>query len=163
VERILGHLGPPRVVAISPDGKKLVFAAGDSQETGEIEERRPTVQRLYVRSMSDNTTRPIPSTEQGSMGQPAFSPDGQSLVFFSNTGRSFASAGVLKRIDVAGGEATTLCELEFPLGMSWTGDDIVQRSKRLDLRSVRHERDTPTHIRGTAARGHACLKQLLAH
>jgi hypothetical protein len=70
---------------------------------------------------------------------------------------------VLKRIDVAGGEATTLCELEFPLGMSWTGDDIVQRSKRLDLRSVRHERDTPTHIRGTAARGHACLKQLLAH
>jgi eukaryotic-like serine/threonine-protein kinase len=45
-----------RVVAISPDGKKLVFAAGDSQETGEIEERRPTVQRLYDR---------CPTTQRG--------------------------------------------------------------------------------------------------
>ncbi len=101
-------------------------------DTPEARQRR-VVQRLYVRSMSETTTRRIPDTEysQGSMGEPGFSPDGQSLVFFTATDRGFPPNGVLKRMNLAGGAATTLCEVETPLGMSWSGDHIVfgQRSK----------------------------------
>ena len=56
------------VVAISPDGTQMVYAANN---------------RLYLRSMSELEARPIPGTEtaQG-VFNPVFSPDGRSIAFW---------------------------------------------------------------------------------
>jgi eukaryotic-like serine/threonine-protein kinase len=85
-----------RLVAISPDGTKVVDQANEPRPEGPIG-------GLYLRSISDTTVRPIPGTEQ-SIGEPVFSPDGQSLVFFiGNRGVRVAyfSKGVLRRIALA--------------------------------------------------------------
>ena len=58
------------VVAISPDGTRMVYAAN---------------QQLYLRSMSELTSRLIAGTENsfGFDGGPFFSPDGRSVAFWS--------------------------------------------------------------------------------
>src|SRR5262249_29905847 len=52
---------------------------------------------------------------------PVFSPDGTEVAFYSGADQT------LKRIAVAGGVASTICQLEgaAPNGVSWTGDSIV--------------------------------------
>ena len=72
-----------RVLAVSPDGTRIVYAADG---------------RLYLRSLSDLESRPIPGADPGI--QPVFSPDGQSLVFWA--------AHSLKRISVTGGVSVTV-------------------------------------------------------
>ena len=73
-----------RAVALSPDGTRLVYAA---------------VGGLYLRSMSEFEARAIPGTDAAI--NPAFSPDGQSLVFW-------AAVRQIKRIAVSGGVAVTI-------------------------------------------------------
>jgi serine/threonine-protein kinase len=93
-------------VAVSPDGTRLVYAANN---------------QLYLRSMSELEARPIPGTSQTpSPGSPVFSPDGQSIVFFSQVDRA------IKKIAVSGGAAVTICPAETPfLGMSWDTSGIL--------------------------------------
>jgi acyl dehydratase len=55
-----------RVLAISPDGTRLAYVAGN---------------RLFIRAVSEFEARPVPGTE-GAL-QPAFSPDGESLAFWA--------------------------------------------------------------------------------
>ena len=78
------------LVAISSDGREMVYIAN---------------QRLYLRLLSGNEARPIPGTEAAGNGvtDPAFSPDGKSVVFWSGTDQ------MLKRIAVTGGAAVTIC------------------------------------------------------
>jgi serine/threonine-protein kinase len=94
------------LVAISPDGSQLVYVAN---------------QRLYHRQMSEVDARPIPGTEvSGGVLNPAFSPDGQSLVFNASSDRT------LKRIAVSGGASVTLCTLtEGLFGLSWSEEGIA--------------------------------------
>src|SRR5206468_194549 len=73
--------GGRQLVAVSPDGTKLVYVAKS---------------RLYLREMSGLESRPIPGSDSGGLPPigPAFSPDGQSGVFFSGSaGDSCAAAG----------------------------------------------------------------------
>ena len=48
---------------------------------------------------------------------PFWSPDGRAIAFFSHA--------KLKRIDLAGGPALTLCDSAFTTGGSWSKDDII--------------------------------------
>jgi serine/threonine-protein kinase len=91
-------------LAISPDGTQMAYAANG---------------RLYLRSMSELETRPIAGTDPpGRDLNPAFSPDGQSIVFFSDR--------TLKKIGVNGRTAVTLCPVEStPLGITWSPEGIV--------------------------------------
>jgi eukaryotic-like serine/threonine-protein kinase len=95
-------------LAVSPDGTRLAYVAN---------------QQLYLRSLSDPEARPIPGTQQTStpiMG--AFSPDGQSLAFYSTVD------GAIKKIAVSGGTAVTICPVpaDSPLqGMTWDPSGIV--------------------------------------
>jgi hypothetical protein len=94
-------------LAVSPDGTRLVYVA-DNQ--------------LYLRSLSDLEARPIPGTQQKTSPYyvPVFSPDGQSLAFYSTVDRA------IKKIAVSGGAAVTICPAEFPfMGMSWDTGGIV--------------------------------------
>jgi eukaryotic-like serine/threonine-protein kinase len=94
-----------QVLAISPDGTRVVYAAN---------------RRLYLRPMSETEARPIVGTEnETGVAHPVFSPDGQSVAFYSGADR------MLKRIAVRGGAAVTICEADSPFGMSWGPDGIV--------------------------------------
>lgn len=95
-----------RFVAISPDGTQFAYVANV---------------RLYLRSMSDLTARAIPGTDAGgAISNPAFSPDGKSLVFYANVDRT------LKKVAVSGGAAVTICPIaDIPLGVTWGPDGIV--------------------------------------
>ena len=87
-------------VALSPDGKLLVYAANN---------------QLYLRAMDQTEVAPIRGAENGM--EPFFSPDGRWLGFYS--------PGVLKKVPLAGGAVVTLCEVDFPHGASWSSDDTI--------------------------------------
>jgi serine/threonine-protein kinase len=94
------------VIALSPDGTKLVYVAN---------------QRLWLRKMSEIEARPILGTEtqRGGVLSPAFSPDGGSMVYWANADQT------LKKIAVSGGAAVTLCPADSPFGVSWDSSGIV--------------------------------------
>ena len=92
-------------VAISPDGARMVYVANS---------------RLYLRSLSEVDARPITGTERfQNVINPVFSPDGQSVAFFT------AGDNTIKRIAVTGGAAVTIAPATNPFGMSWGPDGIV--------------------------------------
>ena len=82
--------GARRVLAISPDGTQMVYVAAPAG--------------LYLRSLSAIEPKPIRGTEGDiTIGEPAFSPDGQSIVFSGLVDQT------LKRIPIGGGAPVTLC------------------------------------------------------
>ncbi len=92
--------GPP---AISPDGRRVVFQGSDGA--------------LWMRSLDALAVQRVPGTEGGA--QPFWSPDGRSVAFFAG--------GKLKKIDVAGGPAVTLCDAagSVPAGGSWSPNGVI--------------------------------------
>ena len=88
------------VVALSPDGTRLVYVAN---------------QQLYLRLMDSLEARPIPGTEGAAA--PFFSPDGQWVGFFAD--------GKLKKVSISGGAALTLCDAPNSRGASWGPDDTI--------------------------------------
>jgi Tol biopolymer transport system component len=120
-----GSNGLP-LVAISPDGSQVAYATLSPAEPTRV------TQRLYIRSMSETAVKPIAGTEAqgGAVGAPVFSPDNQSIVFYTGAGANGPGVydqmkGALKRISVSGGTPVTLCNVQLPLGLSWSGDTIV--------------------------------------
>jgi serine/threonine-protein kinase len=84
----IGSLRPSRrSLAVSPDGRTVVFAATDGETS-----------RLYARPLAQPTASPVAGTEGGS--GPFFSPDGAWVGFYAG--------GELRRIPLAGGEARTI-------------------------------------------------------
>src|SRR5262249_21446869 len=101
------------VFALSPDGTQLAYAAN---------------QRLYLRSMSEFQPREIQGTQSGVfLAYPAFSPDGHSVAF----AYSSPSGIEIRRIDINGGAAVTVCRLDNTvssngiLGMTWSSNGIL--------------------------------------
>ncbi len=91
-----------RVVAVSPDGTRLVYVAN---------------RQLYLRNMHELAASHIPGTEGSDPGEPVFSPDGQWVAFWS--------AGALKKIPVTGGSPVVLAAAENPYGASWENGRIL--------------------------------------
>jgi eukaryotic-like serine/threonine-protein kinase len=94
-------------LAVSPDGTRLVYVANN---------------QLYLRSLADVEARPIPGGSQlagGTPLTPVFSPDGQSIAFFSTVDRT------IKKIAVSGGAAVTICPANAPMGMTWDPGGLV--------------------------------------
>ena len=94
--------------AISPDGTKLVFAAGDGK-----------VSRLYLRDLNTLDSTEIPGTEGGF--SPFISRYGRSIGFGQNApGRD----SWLVTIPIEGGPVKTLAK-ELFIGASWGDDDTI--------------------------------------
>ena len=95
----------PAPVAISPDGRTLVYGV---QEDG-------TTKRLWVRELDDLEARPLAGTD-GAM-YPFWSPDSRFLGFFAQ--------GKLKKVEVTGGPAMSLCDAPNGKGGTWNRDGVI--------------------------------------
>lgn len=131
----IGH----QTVALSPDGTQMVYVASG---------------RLYLRSMATHTSKAIPGTETGAE-HPAFSPDGQSIVF-----RSLFDS-TLKRVAVTGGAATTLCPANTTYGISWSAIGILFGQGGKGILRVAPDGGTPEVLVAVRGREDAHGPQLL--
>ncbi|MBV8906709.1 MAG: protein kinase, partial [Acidobacteriia bacterium] len=92
-------------MAISPDGRRIVFSAKTLDNKDQ----------LWVRALDVLTAQPLAGTEGAKW--PFWSPDSRSLGFFADR--------KLKRIDIAGGPALTLADAPNPRGGSWSKDGVI--------------------------------------
>jgi hypothetical protein len=100
---------PPRssigMLAVSPDGGRLVFSAYDTEGKS----------ALWVRPLDGTAAQPLPGTENATF--PFWSPDSRSVGFFADK--------KLKRIEAAGGSVLAICDAPDGTGGSWNGDGII--------------------------------------
>ena len=90
--------------AVSPDGRRLAFVATlDGKD------------QLWVRDLDSLVARALTGTDGAD--DPFWSPDSRTIAFFAN--------GKLKKIEVAGGPALTLCDAVAARGGSWSKDDVI--------------------------------------
>jgi eukaryotic-like serine/threonine-protein kinase len=90
---------------ISPDGRRLAISVRDSSGKSLI----------WLRSLDSLTTQPLPGTEGATY--PFWSPDSRSIGFFAG--------GKLRRIDISGGPAQTLCDAGGGAGGAWNRDGVI--------------------------------------
>jgi Tol biopolymer transport system component len=95
--------------SVSPDGRQLAFAA-----TGP-----DGVLRLWIRPLDSLEARPLSGSELPATPRPFFwSPDSRYI--------AFDAGGKLKKIDVLGGPARTLCDITgLAVGGSWNRDGVI--------------------------------------
>jgi serine/threonine-protein kinase len=106
-EQALTWVNDPSV-AISPDGRSLVYAGGAGNE-----------QRLYLRSVDQLESRPIPGTERAFTA--FFSPDGEWVGFFSAERQRV----VLRKLRLDSGLPSIICAAPAAWGASWGPDDTI--------------------------------------
>ena len=109
--RLTVELGPEAIrgesttVAISPDGRRLVYPA-------RAPDGKP---QLATRLLDQDQATMLPGTDNGF--DPFFSPDGQWVGFFTGS--------ELKKVSVRGGAPVTLCPAGYGRGAAWAGDGNI--------------------------------------
>jgi serine/threonine protein kinase len=93
-------------LALSPDGRRIAFTAGES----------PDRFLLWIRALDGPTSRPI--KVRGDAYFPFWSPDSRFVAFFSD--------GKLRKVDASGGTIQTICEAEQ--GSAGRGDRTTPSS-----------------------------------
>jgi len=89
---------------LSPDGRKLTFIV--ASETGT---------QLWLRDMDSLVARPLPGSSDAN--DPFWSPDSRFIGFFSQ--------GKLKKVEVAGGPAQTICDAPQGRGGTWNQNGVI--------------------------------------
>jgi len=122
--------GLARDLALSPDGRHLVYRAGGSNTAGSP---------LIVRAIDQLDVQAV--ADVGNAYAPFFSPDSRWIGFFENTD--------LKKVSIDGGRAITLCQFSGrPLGASWGDDNTITfaTDARADLWRVSADGGEPTTV-----------------
>jgi serine/threonine protein kinase/Tol biopolymer transport system component len=92
-------------LAVSPDGRRVVYVANHG-----------TRRQLFVRELDAFESRAVPGTEGAQY--PFFSPDGDSIGFFSN--------GKLLRLSLGGGAPVPVCDVPVVgHGATWGRDETI--------------------------------------
>ena len=99
-----GGTGIATQVAVSPDGRHVVFVARDK-----------AAYEIWLRPLASLAARPIPGTEGGAF--PFWSPDSRFIGFFA--------AGKLKKVAIAGGPTTELADATGGRGGTWNRDNVI--------------------------------------
>jgi DNA-binding winged helix-turn-helix (wHTH) protein/Tol biopolymer transport system component len=92
------------VAAISPDGTRIVYAAGTTDASW-----------LYVRRMDQFSATPIPGTD-GAHG-PFISPDGRWVAFFAD--------GKVKKVEIDRGDPQVICATPTGVGGVWLSNSEI--------------------------------------
>lgn len=92
-------------LALSPDGRRLAFIGADS--LGQTQ--------LWVRSINNFNSEKLPGTDGAHY--PFWSPDSRFIGFFADA--------KLKKIDITGGPALTLCDVVSGRGGTWNQDGVI--------------------------------------
>ena len=123
-ERSLTLPTPHHIVALSPDGSHMVYVGNG---------------RLYVQPMAELGAHPLSGSEftQGAVTEPVFSPDGQSIAFWSGTDRT------LKTIPITGGPPVTVCQADSPFGLSWGNQGLLFGVRHKGIMRVSANGGTP--------------------
>jgi serine/threonine protein kinase len=94
--------------AISPNGRYLAFCAAESDG----------IWQVYLRELKSLEIQPLSGTESERDFMLFWSPDSRFIAF--EAGRK------LKKINIAGGPATTICDLSgSAIGGAWNRDDVI--------------------------------------
>ncbi len=92
--------------AVSPDGRRIAFAAGSPNARGQ----------LWLRAFESTEAQPLPGTEGGEA--PFWSPDSRFLGFFAD--------GKLKKVDVTGGTPQALTDAPGGRdGGTWSREGVI--------------------------------------
>ncbi len=94
----------PISLAISPDGRQLVFAASTEGKS-----------QLWLRPLDSLTAQPLPGTEDAFY--PFWSPDSRSIAFFA--------WGQMRRLDLAGNMVQALADASRGMGGTWNRDGVI--------------------------------------
>ena len=94
------------IVALSPDGRTLAFAAVEPESSQVM---------IHLRAFDQTEPWAVPGTEGGN--DPFFSPDGRFLAFFAD--------GRLKKLPVGGGPALALADAPTSRGGAWADDGTI--------------------------------------
>jgi Tol biopolymer transport system component len=97
--------GPSAPIAISPDGRRVVYTA--IQASGRTQ--------LFLRPLGQFDASPLQGTEGGSA--PFFSPDGQWIGFYG--------ASALQKVAINGGPALKICDTPSLWSATWAPDDTI--------------------------------------
>ena len=92
-------------LALSPDGRRLVFVGAAPREAS----------RLWIRPLDSLQAQPVADTEGASF--PFWSPDGRFIAFFAR--------GKLKKVDTAGGRPQPLADSATGRGGTWSPDGVI--------------------------------------
>ena len=98
------------ISALSPDGRRLAFSATGADG----------VPRIYIRALDALVAQPLPGSETVPvLGVLFWSPDSRYI--------AFQSEGKLKKMDIAGGPAVALCDVNpgTIAGGSWNRDGVI--------------------------------------
>jgi Tol biopolymer transport system component len=95
--------------AISPDGRHLAFLGSGAD--GPV--------RVWIRDLESLVDRPLTGTEVGQAAPPPFwSPDSRFI--------AFDAGGTLKKVELSGGLAQTICDLtNAAIGGSWNREGVI--------------------------------------
>jgi serine/threonine protein kinase len=98
-------------VAISPDGRLVVFAA-------QVKGSGP---QLWIRALDTLVSRPLAGTQEGFA--PFWSPDSRWIAFFSGA--------KLRKVEAFGGPVETLCDAPLGRGGTWNREGLILFSPNL--------------------------------
>ena len=115
-------------IAVSPDGRRLaIVLAKDGR------------QQIWIRSLDSVTAEPLASTE-GALS-PFWSPDSRFVGFFS------PGEGAIKKVEVTGGPARTICAAQADSVPTWGTDGTILFTQFLDgIYRVSADGGTPTRV-----------------
>jgi Tol biopolymer transport system component len=110
--------------AVSPDGRRVAYIA--------IVEGK---NELWLRDLDSLAARPLVTENSRS---PFWSPDGRSIGFFSG--------GKLKKMDVSGGPALTVCDALDAIDATWSRNDVILFSAVSSILRVAAAGGNPTTV-----------------
>ena len=100
-------------MALSPDGRQLAFVATTNSQ-----------QQIWIRSLGSLVAQPLAGTDDAV--SPFWSPDSRFVGFFAR------GTGELKKVDVSGGPARTICAARMEGAPAWGRDGTILFTQFLD-------------------------------